>query len=211
MAGNERLGPYTLSWPDGVFPLGEDALALGEFVTLRPGWSVCDLGTGSGVLLLLLAARQSGLSLHGVELNPLAAQTAQKNLEANGLDGHICTGDLRTFPLPRRPFDLVVSNPPYFPMESGSSGGPQRSEENCSLEQLCSRAGQLVRNGGRFALCHRPERMVDVLYTLRFHNLEPKRLKLVSHSLGHPPSLLLVEGIKQGHPGLKVVVDVRHP
>ena len=200
----EQLGPYTLSWPEGVFPLGGDALALGEFATVRPRWRVCDLGTGSGVLLLLLARRAEGLSLTGVELDPLSARTARSNLERNGLAGEILPADLRSVPLPAGAFDLVVSNPPYFSLGSGGSGGPTRSEEHCALEELCAAAARLVRNGGRFALCHRPERLTDVVCTLRASGLEPKRLKLVSHGPGHPPALLLMEGVRQGKPGLTI-------
>ena len=201
------MGPYTLSWGDGVFPLGGDALALGAFASVRPGWRVCDLGAGSGALLLLLARRADRLALTGVEVDPLSAQTARNNLESNGLAGEVVAGDLRTAPLPAGGFDLVVSNPPYFPVGSGKSGGPARSEEFCTLSELCAAAGRLVKNGGRFSLCHRPERLTDVLCALRAHDLEPKRLKLVSHGPGHPPSLLLVEGVKQGKPGLTVEIS----
>lgn len=200
----EQLGPYQLSWPEGVFPLGGDAVSLARFATLRPRWRVCDLGTGSGALLLLLAERDPSLALTGVELQALSAQTAQQNLTDNGLEGEILHADLRTNPLPAGQFDLVVSNPPYFSTRSGKSGGPARSEETCTLDELCTAAARLVKNGGRFALCHRPERLVDVLYTLRIHNLEPKRLKLLSHSPQHPPSLLLVEAVRQGKPGLVI-------
>ena len=204
MKKTEQLGSYTLSWDSGVFPLGGDALALGEFSTVKPGWRVCDLGTGSGVLLLLLAGRGSGLDLTGIELDPLSAQTARENLAANRLSGEIVTGDLRTAPLSPGSFDLVISNPPYFPVGSGKSGGQARSEECCSLEELCAAAGRLVKNGGRFALCHRPERLADVMCSLRAHGLEPKRLRLLSHGPGHPPSLLLAEAVRQGRPGLSV-------
>lgn len=204
MTKTERLGPYTLSWPEGVFPLGGDALALGEFASVKPGQRVCDLGTGSGALLLLLARREPGLSLTGVELDPLSARTARENLASNGLAGEVLCGDLRAVPLPAGRFDLVISNPPYFPVGSGKSGGPARSEERCALEELCAAASRLVRNGGRFALCHRPERLTDVLCALRARALEPKRLKLVSHGPGHPPSLLLVESVKQGRPGVTI-------
>ena len=200
----ERLDPYTLSWEEGVFPLGGDALALGAFASVKPGWRVCDLGTGSGVLLLLLARRAENLRLTGVERDLLSARTARNNLEANGLAGEIVAGDLRAVPLPAGGFDLVISNPPYFPVGSGLSGGPARSEEFCSLEELCAAAGRLVKNGGRFALCHRPERLADVLCALRIHHLEPKRLRLASHAPDHPPSLLLVEGVKQGKPGVAI-------
>ena len=202
--GREQLGPYTLSWPEGVFPLGGDALALGEFATVRPRWRVCDLGTGSGALLLLLARRAEGLSLTGVERDPLAARTARDNLAANGLPGELVLGDWREIPLPAGAFDLVVSNPPYFPPDSGRGNDPARMELHGGLEELCAAAGRLLKNGGRFALCHRPERLCDVLCTLRAHGLEPKRLKLVAHSPAHPPALLLVEAVKGGRPGLVV-------
>ena len=204
MVHTEQLGPYALHWPEGVFPLGGDALALGRFCTVRPGWRVCDLGTGSGALLLLLAGRADRLSLTGVERDPLSARTARENLDRNGLAGTVHLGDLRSLPLPAGGFSLVVSNPPYFPVGSGRSGGPARSEEFCTLAELCACAGRLVKNGGRFALCHRPERLADVLCALRDHRLEPKRLRLDAHGPGHPPSLLLVEAVKGGGPGLDI-------
>ena len=204
MKKTEQLGPYVLSWGSGVFPLGGDALALAAFATVRTGWRVCDLGTGSGALLLLLASREPDLSLTGVEIDPLSSRTAQENLTANRLSGEIVAGDLRAVPLPAGGFDLVVSNPPYFPVGGGKSGGPARSEERCRLEELCAAAGRLTKNGGRFALCHRPERLADVICALRASRLEPKRMKLLSHSPEHPPSLLLLEAVKQGRPGLPV-------
>ena len=200
----EQLGPYTLRWPEGVFPLGSDALALGEFASLKPRQRVCDLGTGSGALLLLLARRQPELSLTGVELDPLSAEAARANLSDNGLSGEIRREDLRLSSLTPGSFDLVVSNPPYFPLGSGGSGGPARSEETCTLEELCRTAARLLKNGGRFALCHRPERLTDVLCTLRGCGLEPKRLKLCAHDSAHPPFLILVEALRQGRPGLTV-------
>lgn len=204
----EYLGDFIFSWSEGVFPLGGDALALGAFTTVKPGWRVCDLGTGSGVLLLQLARRVTTLTLIGVEIDPQSAQTAWKNLKTNRLPGEIITGDLRTAPLPAGSFDLVISNPPYFPVGSGKSSSSARSEQLCTLDELCAAAGRLVKNGGRFALCHRPERLVDVVCSLRTHRLEPKRLKLVSHRPDHPPSLLLVEAVKQGKPGLSLETAV---
>ena len=202
--GQEQLGPYGLAWPEGVFPLGGDALALGGFATVKPGWHVCDLGTGSGALLLLLARRADRLSLTGVERDPLSARTARDNLAANGLPGELALGDWREIPLPAGTFDLVIANPPYFPPGSGRGNDPARMELHGGLDELCAAAGRLLKNGGRFALCHRPERLCDVLCTLRAHGLEPKRLKLVAHSPAHSPALLLVEAVKGGRPGLTV-------
>lgn len=205
MSKPEQLGNYMLNQPHGVFPLGSDTLALGRFATVRPHWRVCDLGTGSGTLLLLLADRESSLSLTGIELDPLSAQTARENLEQNGLDGQVLCCDLRCAPLSAGQFDLVVSNPPYFAVGSGTSGGSARAEETCTLDELCMAAARLVKNGGRFALCHRPERLTDVLCALREHGLEPKRLQLLAHSPAHAPSTLLVEAVRQGKPGLDVL------
>jgi len=202
----EFLTPYTLCWPDGVFPLGSDTLALGDFATVRKNWRVCDLGTGSGALLLLLKRREATLSLTGIELNPLAAQTARENLSRNCLEGTITHVDLRTASLPAGSFDLVVSNPPYFPKNTGDSGGPTRCEETCTLEDLCACAGRLVRNGGRFALCHRPERLADLMCVLLKFYLEPKRMKLLAHSPKHAPFLVLLECVKQGRPGLEILL-----
>ena len=198
----EQLGPYVLQWPDGVFPLGGDSLALGDFMTVKNRDRVCDLGTGSGLLLLLLARRAEGLSLTGLELDPLAADAARRNLADNGLEGTVLTCDLRDSGLPAGSFDLAVSNPPYFAKGSGTSGGSARCEENCTLEEVCAAAARLLKNGGRFALCHRPERLVDLLCCLRQNGLEPKRLKLLSHSPAHSPWAVLVEARKQGKPGL---------
>ena len=131
MSGMERLGPFT--YRQGGFPLGQDTLLLGRFATLRRGGRVCDLGCGAGALPLLLLARESSLDLSGVELDGEAAALARRNLAENGLSGVIRTGDLRRvreqFPAGR--FDLVVSNPPYFPAGSGESGGSARMELCC--------------------------------------------------------------------------------
>lgn len=202
----EQLGRYLLRQEPGVFPLGRDSLLLGEFATVRPGWSVWDLGCGGGVLLLLLAQRAQGLTLRGVELAPQAAELARRNLADNGLAGEIITGDL-TAPgmLPQDRCDLVIANPPYFALGSGAGGGPARGEERLTLVQLCAAAGRLVRNGGRFALCYRPERLPELLEELRGAGLEPKRLQFAHHSPDRPPFTLLLECVKQSRPGLEVL------
>lgn len=200
----EQLGPYQLEQRPGVFPLGSDALALGRFATVRKGWRVCDLGTGSGVLLLLLAARESQLELFGLDQDPAAAALAQDNLRHNNLEGEIWTGSWSQTPFPPGSFDLVVSNPPYYAPGSGKDGGPARMERE-ELDALCRAAARLLRNGGRFALSFPTQRMVDLLEAMRRWDLEPKRLKLLSHTPTKPPYALLAEGVRQGRPGLQVL------
>ena len=202
----ESLDPYTLTLTEGCFPLGEDSLALGAFATLRPGWAVCDLGCGGGTLLLLLARREPSLSLMGIERLPGPAETARRNLAQNGLSGRIVTGDLRDRSLlPNEGFSLVVSNPPYFPVDSGRSVDPCRSEETCTLDELCAAANRILPTGGRFALVHRPERLCDLLCALRAHRLEPKRLRFTAHGAAFSPSAVLVEAVKNGRSGLEVL------
>ena len=206
MERTERLGHYTLLLTEDCFPLGGDSLALGRFATVRRRWKVCDLGCGSGVLGLLLLDREKSLSLTGVEVSPAAADAARRTFARTGLDVRVITGDLRDRKLfPANAFDLVISNPPWFPTGAGKSGGPARSEEGCTLQELCAAAGYLTRPGGRFALVHRPERLPDLFTALRANGLEPKRMALLQHSLATPPSAVLVEAVRQGRPGLEVL------
>lgn len=200
----EQLGPYQMEQRPGVFPLGSDALALGRFATVRKGWRVCDLGTGSGVLLLLLAERQPDLKLCGLDQDPAAAALAQDNLQRNRLEGQIWAGSWSQPPFPPGSFDLVVSNPPYYAPGSGRDGGPARMERE-GLDSLCQAAARLLRNGGRFALSFPTERMADLFEAMRRWDLEPKRLKLLSHTPTKPPYALLAEGVRQGKPGLQVL------
>lgn len=209
--GLERLGPFSYRWQAGQFPLGEDSLELAEFPRLRPGTRVCDLGCGPGALMLLLARRQAGLELTGVELDPGAAEQARENLRENGLPGRVITGDLAESRrlLPPGRTDLVISNPPYFAPEEGGvaagSRGLARSGLACGPEELCRAAAWLLPSGGRLCLCWRPGRLVELLCAMRAHGVEPKRLRWVCPRDGAAPVLMLVEGRRQGRPGLEVL------
>ena len=206
MRGSEQLGPYRYEQSDSCFPLGQDSLALADFATLRRGDKVCDLGCGAGALLLLLAGRQSTLELSGVEISPEDSALARKNLAENGLTGEIYTGDVRQVckTLSAGGFSLVISNPPYFRAGSGGDGGAARMEE-AALTDWCAAAGRLVKNGGRFALVHRPERLAELFGALQNSGLEPKRLQMIQHKEDTPPSAVLVEAVRQGRPGLEVL------
>lgn len=202
----EQLGPYRYVQSDTCFPLGQDSLRLADFATLRRGDVVWDLGCGAGALLLLLAARQSTLALSGVEVSPEDSALARQNLEYNGLTGTIYTGDIRILwkTFPAGCCSLAISNPPYFKADSGTSGGPTRTE-GAALTDWCAAAGRLVKNGGRFALVHRPERLAELFSALKAHGLEPKRMQFIQHNQQSPPSAVLVEAVRQGRPGLEVL------
>ena len=214
----EHLGHICLRQRDHLPKLGTDANYLARFVTLRPRDRVWDLGCGVGVLVLLLAERrltesdQCLLSLNGVEKEAESAELARRNLRENRLTGTILRTDLRDYrtwhPVPGG-CDLVISNPPYFPSGTGKTAEgvrrTARSETTCTLEDLCAAAGWLLQTGGRFALCHRPERLTELFGALQRAGLEPKRLQLVQHTTSHPPGVVLVEAVRQGRPGLRIL------
>lgn len=208
----ENLGRYRLRQRAHLPKLGTDSNQLAQFVTLHARERVCDLGCGVGVLGLLLAQRQADLTLDGIELVAESAQLAAENLRENELRGTVIHGDLREYRrwfTPPGGYDLVVSNPPYFASNAGKTAmgarKAARSEENCTVEDVCAAAGWLLRTGGRFALCYRAERLAVLFAALQRSGLEPKRLQLVQYSAVHPPKVVLVEAVRLGRPGLKVL------
>lgn len=198
-------------YDDALFPPGTDAFLLGAFPKLRRGALVCDLGAGTGLIGLLLLAREPSLRLHNVELQEEPLRLAERTAAANGFAVEQHLGDLRTMPdLPETGrFDLVVSNPPYFAAGAGPACGEDtlrlaRSEAGCTIFDVCRRASRLLRWGGAFAAVYRPERLCDLLEAMRQNGMEPKRLRLVQHTISSPPSLVLAEGRRGGKPGLTV-------
>lgn len=206
-----RPGGLRFVWDDQLFPPGTDTFLLSSLPRLKPGLRVCDLGSGTGLLGLLLLQRQGDLAVTGVELHPGAAALLERAAGENGLTGRLtaCRGDLREIRslLPAGRFDLVVCNPPYYPPESGklpreTAAQSARAETACTLEDVCRAAAYLLRWGGSLCLVHRPERLTDLLCALRDAALEPKRLRTVCRRTGEAPSLVLVEARRGGKPGL---------
>lgn len=203
-------GGFTLESAPDVFPLGTDTVLLADFVRLRPRARVCDLGSGSGALGLLLCARRDDCAVTGVEVQPEACALCQQNIVRNGLEQRmeLCQGDLRQYRqlLPVGAFTDAVSNPPYFPAAVPTAPSLQRaaarSQRACTLEELAKAAAWALQWGGRFSLVHRPELLADLFAALRSSGLEPKRLRPVCHKAGQAPSLVLVEAVKGGKPGL---------
>lgn len=205
-------GGWTFCFGDGAFKPSTDSFLLGSFPPLRRSWRVCDLGAGTGLLGLLLLAREPSLTVTGLELSPAACALAERTAAANGLTGRLVTlpCDLRERQqLPQAgAFDLAVSNPPYFPAGGGKtalgSRGDARSELTCTMAQLCGAASYLLRSGGQFCLVYRPERLAELLETLRRYRLEPKVLRFVQKNGVSAPSLVLLACRKDGRTGLTV-------
>ena len=199
---------------DGPFPLGTDAVACAWFADFPKNSRICDLGCGSGAISLMLLASDRSLQITGIELMPQAAALAKENAKVNELPFSVIEADLRKIRelLPAGCMDGVVSNPPYFPVGSGFAAkgilAQARSEETCTLSQLTEAAGWLLKTGGRFVLVHRPERLADLICSLRQAKLEPKRVRFVRHSAQLPVSLVLIEARKGGKPGLSYEHDL---
>ena len=204
-------GPRFLQSGDG-YPLSTDSVLLAHFAAGVRAGSIFDLGCGAGVLTVLLQLSHPAAAVGGIEINAEAAALCRANLAENSMDaGGIICGDLREHRarLPAGAYDLVVSNPPYFPAGSGYSApdparAEAREERTCTLNDVCAAAGYLCRWGGAFALVHRPERLAEVFAALAAHGLEPKRLRLVQHRIQTAPSLVLIEARRGGKPGLAI-------
>lgn len=210
-------GGLTLRYDAEQFRLSTDSMVLADFCVLPPRASVCDLGCGCGSLSLLLCAKSTEARLTGVELQPSAAEQARQNAAQSSLHGRfrVIEGDLREFRtlLDHGAYDVVVSNPPYYPAGSGKvSVSPllaaARTELTCPLDALCACATWCLKSGGRFFLVHKPERLADLIFSLRTHRLEPKRLRFVRHRDGGTVSLVLLEARLDGHTGLSLDPDL---
>jgi len=204
-------GGLRFAYGNGQFPPGLDSFVLSSLPKLKPGLRVCVLGCGTGLLSLLLLQRQRDLTITGLDLQPEAVRLARLAAEENGLADRLSfrLEDLRETGLPAGRFDLVICNPPYFPPASGPlpKGDPRRTartEENCTLEDVCRAAARLLRWGGSLCLVHKPDRLADLLCSLRQNGLEAKRLRLVCSRPERAPSLVLAEARRGGRPGLTV-------
>lgn len=203
-------GGPVLHQASGVFPMGTDSVLLSSFA--RPGSKdrVLDLGTGTGILPILLLYERPRLTAAAVELEETACQLAQHNFSANGLSDRVqlIPGDLRQHRslIPTGQFDLTVSNPPYFGTGTGpdASAGLKnaRGDGTCTLDDLCQAAAWATRWGGNFCLVFRPDRLCDLITSLRNAGFEPKRIRPVHHTPTSPVNLILVEARRGGNPGL---------
>lgn len=208
-------------WPGGprfakdgrVFQLSTDSVMLAEFVNVKRVRRCLDLGSGGGVLSILLGYKSPDMEITGVEIQERWAELSRLNMLENGLSDRVkvVTADLREYVplLPVGSFDLVVSNPPYFPSGSGKSspdGGraSAREEKSCTLSDICAAASRALRWGGSLALVHRPERLSEIFCAMTAAGIEPKRLRAVCGSAGRAPCLVLAEGRRGGNPGLAV-------
>ncbi len=191
---------------------GSDALLLARFCEPKRFQRAVDLCSGCGIVSLEWHDRGHCGPCAAVELQSEGSLLLQNALQEQQID-HIVPycADLRTFAQDAGSFDICACNPPYFtagPQSAAAARATARHETDCTLEDVCRCAFRLLKDGGRLALCHKPERLAEVLSVLRTNRLEPKRLAFVKNSPDAAPWLFLVEAQKNRKTGLRVEPDV---
>ncbi len=209
----ENDGLRIIQDPD-TFCFGMDAVLLAHFARAKNTQRVLDLGSGQGVLPLLMHALYKPLYTVGIEIQPSLVEMAQQSVRLNKLEDRIrvACGDFRDPVLLASlgQFQLVVSNPPYHPMGSGSlrkceSDCIARFEVTSTLCDVVHAASATLIEGGRFCMVHLPRRLSEIMTVMEKNRLTVKRILMVHPRADKGASLVLVEGIKNGKPGLCVM------
>ena len=207
----EISGLHIIQSPD-KFCFGMDAVLLSGFAYAKKGHRVIDLGTGTGILPLLLWAKTEGEHFTGLEIQEESADMARRSVVGNNIANiEIVDGDIKSADklFKRQSFDVVTSNPPYMINEHGITNpdAPKqiaRHEILCTLEDVVKAAAYLLKSNGKFFMVHRPFRLPEVFENLRKYRLEPKRMRLVYPQIDKEPNMVLVEAVKYGKPRLIV-------
>lgn len=199
-------------WQDpALFCFGTDAVLLANFACVKQKDILLDIGTGNGVIPILISAKSDIKRMTALEIQPKCASLAQKNVEFNNLSDIISVveGDINDETLfSPSSFSYITCNPPYKPTGTGiknpdSPVAIARHEILCTLEDIISRASSLLFSKGKLCMVHKPERLSEIMYLMKQNRIEPKRIQTVHSHEGEPPCLVLIEGAKDGGIGLK--------
>lgn len=195
------------------FRYGIDAVLLSGYAKVKPGERVLDLGTGTGILPILLAAKTPGRSFTGLEIQKESADMAGRSVALNHLNDRISIvqGDIREAVsiFGAASFDVAVSNPPYMIGRHGLTNPDPavaiaRHEILCSFRDIAEQTSRILTDRGRFYLIHRPFRLAEIMCTLKEYRLEPKRMRLVYPFADKEPNMVLLEACKNGNPRIRV-------
>ncbi len=196
-----------------LFCFGMDAVLLSGFAKVKEQGTALDLGTGTGIIPILLAAKTQGHHFTGLEISPTSADMAARSVLLNDLQEkvEIVRGDIKEAGELFAPasFDTVTSNPPYMIGQHGLVNpdlekAAARHEILCTLEDVVRAAAKLVRPGGSFFLVHRPFRLAEIICTMVKYGLEPKRMQLVYPYVDREPNMVLIEAVRGGKPRMTV-------
>lgn len=202
---------YVILQNDAYFSFGTDAILLSDFADIKENERVVDFCTGCGIIPILLAAKNTGAHITGIEIQKEIADMAGESIEMNKLTGDvdIVHGDINNvMDYVKRGADVVVVNPPYEKTDTGRQSANAfvniaKREVLCTLEDVVCAAGKVLRTGGRFYIIYRAGRFAELMARLRQYSLEPKQIRLVAQRAGQAPSFVLVEARKGANEGLK--------
>lgn len=212
----QRNGYQIIQKKDG-FCFGMDAVLLSGFAQVKKGEKAIDLGTGTGIIPILLEAKYEGEHYTGLEIQEEVADMAARSVALNHLEEKISivVGDIREagkrFGLAS--FDVVTSNPPYMNDAHGLKNPDlpkaiARHEVLCTLEDVVREAAGLLKPGGRFYLVHRPHRLIEIITMLTKYKLEPKRMKMVHPFVDKEANMVLIEAVRGGRSMIKVEAPI---
>lgn len=215
---NERIDElhrngYRIIQNGKKFCFGMDAVLLSGFAAVKPGGRVLDLGTGTGIIPILMEAKTQGRHFTGLEIQADMADMARRSVALNGLEEkiNIVTGDIKEASkiFGGASFDVVTCNPPYMEgkhglKNPGDAKAIARHEVLCSLEDVIGQAAALLKPGGYFYMVHRPRRLTDIMTLMVKYRVEPKRMKLVHPYVGEEANMVLIEGLRGGGRQLRV-------
>lgn len=215
---NERLDDlqcrgYNIIQNQDVFCFGMDAVLLADFAASKPKSRVIDLGTGTGVIPMLMQGRGKGVHFTGLEIQEYSVDMARRSVQLNQLDEEIdiVLGDIKAVGdiFERGSFDVVTSNPPYIKGSHGLENPNEpkniaRHEILVGLEDVVKAAAYLLRDGGSLAMVHKPFRLAEIIRLMSAYRIEPKRLCMVQPYADKEPNMVLIEGCKGGKTMMKI-------
>lgn len=208
-----QIKGYEIIQSPGRFCFGMDAVLLSSFVKVKKGERVLDLGTGTGILPILLEAKNDGEFYTGLELQEESADMARRSVRYNGLEHkiEIITGDIKEAAsiFGAASFEVITVNPPYMIGEHGMKNENEalyiaRHEVMCTLEDILRESAKILNWKGRFYMVHRPFRLPEIFTKMSAYGIEPKRMRLVHPYADKEPNMVLIEGLRGGRPRLTV-------
>ncbi len=208
----ERNG-YKIIQNSDKFCFGMDAVLLSGFAQVKTGEKVLDLGTGTGIIPILLEGKTEGKHFCAIEIQEESADMARRSVALNCLEEKIdiINGDIKEASsiFGRASFDVVTTNPPYMNDNHGLKNPDlpkaiARHEVLCTLEDVVREAAAVLKDKGRIYMVHRPHRLIEIITTMKEYKLEPKRIKMVHPFIDKDANMVLIEATKGGNPFLKV-------
>ena len=207
------INGYQIIQKEQGFCFGMDAVLLSDFAQVKNGGRVLDLGTGTGILPILMEAKTKAVHLTGLEIQPEMAEMAARSVKLNHLEDkiEIVEGDIKEASaiFSHDSFDTITSNPPYMIGQHGLTNPEEpkaiaRHEVLCTLEDVVSRTAKLLKPGGHFYMVHRPFRLAEIMTMLVKYKLEPKRMQLVYPYIDKEPNMVLIEAVRGGRSRMTV-------